>query len=199
YRDPAPVNGEDAVDQRYHVAPAIRRRQINRTSVETARDRRFGGPLRIDPITECAGVLLGKEPVDGYVDEVGVSVVRVQIGVGELLRLDHEMPVVGAGGAQPGEVDAVDGRAHLEDVQHLERGEALSGRGELKDVVTVVIRGYGLHPFRFELGEVLFRHHAAARLDLGDDGVRDLAPVKDVRTLALQQPQGAGEVRITNQ
>jgi hypothetical protein len=148
---------------------------------------------------ERCGVLLREQLLHGNVGELRICVVRVEVRVGELLRLDHEVPVVRAGRPEVGEVDTVRGRADLEDVEHLERREVLAGGRQLVDVIPVVAHGDGLDPLGLELGQVGPRHHTASCAHLGNDRVRDVALVGGIQSLLLDEPQRAREVGVTNE
>ncbi len=178
--DAASVDGEHAVDERYHVAPPVGRRQVDRPALDPTLRRRHRSVAHVDTVAERGRVRLREQLVHRDVREVRVGVVRLQVRVGELLGLDQEVPVVRVRRPQLGEAHAVRRRAHLEDVQHLERREALSGRRQLEDVVAVVVGGDRLDPLGLEVRQVGLGHHAAARLDLGDDRVGDRALVVSV-------------------
>ena len=88
--------------------------------------------------------------------------------------------------------------ARFEDVQHLERGEPLSGRRQLEHVVAMVVGGDRVDPFGLEVGEVARGHHAAVGLHLLDDRRGDVTLVERVAALLLDQSQGGREPRIAD-
>ena len=81
-----------------------------------------------------------KQLLDRHVGEHRVGVLRLEIRVGQLLRLDHVVPVLRIGRAERGEAGAELRHAHFEDVQHFQGRETLAGRRQFEDVVAVVVR-----------------------------------------------------------
>ena len=198
HRGPAAVHAEDAVHERHHVAPPIRGGQVDRAAVGAAGDRRLAGLVRIDPAAQAGRVRLREQLLDRNRPELRVAVLGLQVRVGELLRLDHQVPVHRVRGPELGEVVSQLRRAHLEDVQHLERGKALPGRRQLIDVVAVVVRGHRLHPLGLAFCQVLAGHHAAVRLDLLHDRLGDRALVERVLAFRLDEAQRLGEVGVAD-
>jgi hypothetical protein len=92
----------------------------------------------------------------------------------------------------------VHGRTDLEDVEHLERGEALSRRGQLEDVVAVIAGRNGLHPLGLELGqigEVITPPFAA----LWRRSRRRSLPRRTRRRRVLDQPERRARSRIADE
>ena len=87
-------------------------------------------------------------------------------------------------------------RKALQDVQHLQGGDALRVGRNLADRPAAVVGLDRLHPLGLEIGKVVERHRAALLVDDVDDGLRGGTLVVAVAPLFRDAPQGAREVGI---
>ena len=128
----------------------------------------------IDLGRPLAGVGGGQQALGRHVDEVGIGVVGVAVGVGQLHRLDDGVEVVGAVVAHRLQVEL------LQDVERLQQHRALAVEPVLVDgVVAVVSAGGRLDP-RVELGEVVELEGRAVLLQEGDHLLGDVALVEAI-------------------
>ena len=130
---PAAVLAIDAVNQRHHVAPAIRGRQIDRSAVR-AREAHsvFDAVSGLILLQSVSAYCLEISRLTGTAENFRIRVVGEQIGVRQLLSLDHKVPVHRVRRTQGGQTEAKLRHADLEDVQHLQRREPLPGGGSSK-------------------------------------------------------------------
>ena len=84
----------------------------------------------------------------------------------------------------------------FENVQHLQRGDALAVRRQLVDIVAAIVRRDRIDPGGGVLFEIDFAQIAAVGLHEGIDLVRDLAFVEGVAALSRDQPQAFSPGRI---
>ena len=77
----------------------------------------------------------------------------------------------------------------FENVQHLQRGDALAIGRQFKNVVTAVIRRDRVDPRAAVLFKIHFAQIPAVRVHEGIDLVRDLTSVESVATLLADQAQ----------
>ena len=117
----------------------------------------------------------------------------MEIGVGQLLGLNHQMPVRRIFGTQRGQVEPQSWDAYFEDVKHLEGGEALPWRRKLKHVIAVVVGRDRFNPFGFEGGEVIECHDSIVCLDLAHDRLGYFASIEAVPALLLDDAQCASQ------
>ena len=109
----------------------------------------------------------------------------------QLFCFNHQMPVLGIRRAERCQClpRHPERHARLEDAEHFIGCPRLRRRRQFDDVVAVIARVRALDPFALILGEILERHRAAERLGFRDDGLRDLAPIKRVGAVLLQEPK----------
>ena len=145
------------------------------------------GSIRAARVTGPALVEHGRH---GHLAKTLIADVPDQVGIGELLGLDHRVQ-------RAGRVEAeVAHRERLHQVEHDERGDALPVRRDLADLPAPIRRRDGLHPFDVEVGQVLRVHRAAARLEHGHDGLRRRAPVVAVASALGDSRERPGKVRV---
>ena len=125
------------------------------------------GLAGVDELHPFGGVLLRDEPVHRHVGELRVGVVLGPVLEGQFLRLDDEVDVLGGVRLQRTDVEV------LEEVQDLERGDALAVRGDLPDVPSAVAGAHRVDPGRLVVGQVFQGHDAAQLLRLRDDALGD--------------------------
>ena len=124
---------EDAIermDQRRRVAFAVDGGDVDGVAGQAAVGRDAVPRQRARRIHQGAalvGIVLGDQPLHRHVGEARVGDMAVAVVIGELLGLHHQMHAVG-----PEERLAVQ-LERLEQVQHLEHGEALGRRRRLVD------------------------------------------------------------------
>ena len=75
--------------------------------------------------------------------------------------------------------------AHLQNIQHLQGGEALPRGWQLKDIIAMIVCRHRLYPLRAIFRQIFMGHHAAVRLHLRYDGVGDGALIKSIASLLL--------------
>ena len=143
-----------------------------------------------DELGALLGVVLGVEPVDGDLGEVRIGVVAGAVFVGEALGFDLDVEGVGGLEAHAAQVEV------LEDVEHLQGGEALGVGGHGVDVDAAIVGDEGLDPLGVLVAEVVGGEPAADALEVGVDGLGDGAVVEGVAAAFGDEAIGAGEVGI---
>ena len=84
----------------------------------------------------------------------------------------------------------------LDDVEHLQGGEALGVGGHAVDVDAAIVGDEGLDPLGVMVAEVVGGEPAADALEVGVDGLGDGAVVEGVAAAFGDHAVGAGEVGI---
>ena len=196
-REPGPEAGVVALDQRDDVPLAVHHGQVDGVASPRGGDAGklrgldvAGGFLRVDQPRPRRRVLLGKKLLHRNAGEARIADVPEQVGVGELLRLDHRVQR-----ARRVKAPLADGEL-LEDVEHLQRGDALAVGRQLADLPAAVGGLDGLHPLGLELRQVLGRHHAAAFAHHGHDCLRRRTLVEAVATLLRDSPERPRQVGV---
>ena len=125
----------ERVDQRHGVAVCIDGGDVDRVAGQTAVGRDAvprDGPHRVHQPAPLVGVFLGDQAFHRYIGEARVGQMAVAVVIGELLGLHHEMHVVGT------QERLLVHLQRLEQVQHLQHGEALRRRGRFVDGDTAI-------------------------------------------------------------
>ena len=126
---------------------------------------------------------LAQQFFDRHLAEPRIADVAQHVGVGQLLRFDHDVQRVGT-------VEAVlPQRRRLHQVQHHQRGNALRVRSNLVDVPAAIRRLDRGHPLGLELGEIGTGKRAALLVGDGQDRVGGLASVKTIAAIRSDQSQ----------
>ena len=120
------------------------------------------------------GVLLRDQLGRGHGPEARIAEVALQVGIGQLLRLDLPVQRLGAGGR------IVRQRHRLHDVEHLERGHALAVRRQFVDLPAAIVGGDRLHPFGAEFAQIGRRHDAAQAVEGAQNRLGDGAAIVGV-------------------
>ena len=162
-----------ALDQGDDVSLGIRDGEEDGVAGSRGRDpgkvRRFdvgGRPARIDPAGALRDVPVGKQLLHRDMGEPRVAHVTEQVGVRELLRLDHRVQ-------RARRVEApFRQREPFQHPQHQKRGDALPVRRQLRHLPPPVRDLERIDPFRVEQGQVLGVHQPAMLPDDVDDGLR---------------------------
>ena len=136
------------------------------------------------------GVVLRVEPVDGDFGEVGIGVVAGAVFVGEALGFGHDVEGLRRLETHAAEIEV------LEDVEHLQSGEALGVGVHTADVDAAVVGDEGIEPLGLHVAEVFFGEPAADAFEVGIDSVGDGAFVEGVASAFGDQLIGTGEVGI---
>ena len=182
-----------ALDQRHDIAVAIDHRKINgvaRRYRGLARRGRAVGLAAIDQRGALARVALRDQPGRGRLREARVGHIAAQILVGQLLRFDLEVQVFQAGWR------VVEQGKRLEDVEHLQRRDALAVGRQLIHLPSAIFGGDRLDPFGLELRQV-FGGHLATQAGRGlQDGVRDVAFIKRGGALGGNQLIRRGQMPV---
>ncbi len=147
-------------------------------------------PRGVDALELTPPVLRRDDLPGRQMVEVGVSVPRHDVGVGELLGLDEVVQVLGRVVPHGAEVDVA------EDLDHLERGDPLAVGGQLVQPVVLVVGADRLDPRRGMVLEVLHRQEAVVLVGVCDDRLGDRPLVEGVAAVVGDQPEGAGHVRV---
>lgn len=87
----------------------------------------------------------------------------------------------------------------FQDVEHLQRRDALAVGWQLPHVITAVIGAHRLDPFALMAGHVLVTQVAAIGLEVGADGACDRPLVERVAAAVGDLLQGVGQVRVLPQ
>src|SRR5918993_1680546 len=176
-----------AVYERAAVAVGIHGAEVGRVPA----GRRLRGPLRgafrRDALAQARGVVLRDQAFRSGlrgVPERGVTYLVVQVLEGQLLRLDLEVDALRASASEGREIEA------LQDVQHLEGGDALAGRRDLVDRNALVFGRYRLDERRLVGGEVLFGQEPTGLPGRARDAGSDLTPVEGVGTVYRDGREG---------
>ena len=137
-----------------------------------------------------AGVVLGKQALDGDVNIVGVGDEGLAVNEGKLLGLHHQVDTFGGVAAEGFEVEPLD------QVQFLEEDMAAGvGRG-LVNGVAVVGGGNGVLPAGPAVSQVLQRQDTALFLAELDDGPGNFTLVKGLASAVDDSLEGAGQVSL---
>ena len=137
----------------------------------------IGGRLQVDQLGPLCGILLRDQLRDRQLAERRIGVELGPIGKGQLLGLDEQVKPLGTAGAHPADI------VRLDQVEHLQGGDALAVGRQFPDVVAAVVGRDRLDPFGRVIGQVLERHVAAVRLGIVDDLPGDLAAVERRRAV----------------
>ena len=182
---------EVALDQGHHIAVLIRDGKIDRVTrfeLRVPRRQALRRLRRRDQLASVCGILLRDEPLDRNVGEVHVGVEPRPILVGELLRFDEKMDVLGAAKAHRPNIES------LQDVEYLQGCDTLAARWQLVNVPAPVIRRHGRNPFGAVVREVLVAQQSALLRHESVDGFCDLAFIEHIAAtfgdhlVGLRQP-----------
>ena len=182
-----------ALDERDHVTLSVGRAQVDSVAVIDRWMSRVIGPARAGQIDELAapgGIVLRDQPFHRHLGEGRISVEFRAVLEHQLFGLDHHMKRGGALEPHRAQVES------LEDVQHLQRGDALAVGREFINVVPAIISGNRLDPRRGMVLEIGLAEPAAVGAHEAVNLVRDLAAIKGIATPVGQQLIGMGERRI---
>ena len=186
----APV---EAVYERAAVAFGVHGAEVGRVPA----GRRLRSPLRSafrrDALAQTRGVIFRDQAFRRglrVVPELGVTYLVVQVLEGQLLRLDFEVYALRARASQGGEIEA------LQDVQHLEGGDALAGRWDLVDPDALVFGGYRLDERRLVGREVFFGQESTGLPGGARDAGGDLTPVEGIGTVYRDGREGGREIHL---
>ena len=200
---------EERLNQRHDVALAVGDGQVDGVAkvaagqvlVDPRRLRRGAGePHRlvirrrtrgIDLLAPQRGVLFGDERLDdARRNGAGIGQIRRPIGERDPLRLDHQVQIRRRIVSERFEVEP------LQDVQHLERAEALRIWSELVHGVAAIVGRDRIEPFRGVVGEVARVEQAVALLHVGRNGRGDRALVERVASAACDLFERRREMRV---
>ena len=181
------------MDQRGRVALAIDGGDVDRVAGQAA----VGGDAvprqgagRVHQGAPLVGIGLGDQPLHRHVGEARVGEMAVAVVIGELLGLHHQMHVVGAEERLAVQVE------RLEQVQHLEHGEALGRRRRLVDRDVAIAALDRLAPARDLRLEIVAGEEAVVGVGAAHQLARHLAVVEAVPAVAGDRLERAREVGI---
>ena len=146
--------------------------------------------VRIDQGAARGCIVLRDEPLDGDGREGRIGIELRAILERELLRLEEQMQVLGAAPLERAEIEP------LEDVQHLQDGDALAVRRQLEHAPAAIRRRNRLDPLGAVRAKVLAAEIAAVAADALLDGGRDGAVVKPGAAFVRDQLVRAREPQI---
>ncbi len=102
------------------------------------------------------------------------------------------MPIIGAPRAKLAEFKA------LEQIEHLQHGDALPRRRDLPHVIATIIRACWLNPIAVMLGKVVERKVTASLLRIRDDPLRDISFVISISALLTKYAIGLASAGFLN-
>ena len=181
------------LDERHHVALGVCGAQIDGVAIlerGVAGVIGAGGAGGVDKPAPLGGVGLREQALQRNLGERRVGVELRAVLEGELLGLDQQVQGVGGAVAHLREVEA------FEDVEHLERGDALRVGRQLIDVVAAVIDGDGFDPGGLVVLEVGLAEKTAVGAHEGVDLIGDLALVEGVAALFRDQAERVRQRRV---
>ncbi len=174
--------GIGALDKRDHVAFIVGRGEVDGVRARGHPGlHAVGRPLGVDAFHPLRRVLLRDEPVDGHRRFCRVGVVDGTVLEGQLLRFDEQVQVFGGVRFQAGNVEV------FEQIQGLERGDALTVRRNLPHVIATVARAHRVDPVRRMLREITHFEEAALLLRGTHNPLGDFALVKHAPAFARHQ------------
>ena len=131
--------------------------------------------VQLDQRAALRRVVLREQRLQRNLRELRIGVVTRAVLERELLGLDEQVQVLGAAEAHGLEVVA------LEDVEHLQRRDALPVRRQLPHVVAAVVSGHRLDPFGAVRGQVGRGEVAAVGAHVGVDASARCRPCRTHR------------------
>ena len=181
------------MDQRDRVAGLVDHGDVDRVAGQAAVGGNAvprQGAVGIHQRAPFVGIGLGDQPFHRHVGEARVGEMAVAVVIGDLLGLHHEMHRVG-----PEERLFVQLEG-LQQVQHLEHGEALGRRRRLVDRHVAIAALDRLAPARRLRLEVVQREEAVVGVGVAHQLARHLAVVEAVPAVAGDGLQRAREIRV---
>ena len=182
-----------ALDERDHVAVVVGGGEID--GVALVGRRVAGGVLfaaRAGSISlrRSSAYLAESSSGNRRLLKCGVGVEPGPVLERELLGLDEPVQVVGT--AEAGSAEVVP----LEDLQHLQRGDALAVGRQLPHVVTAVVERSRVRPTRCGVRRGRRREEPAGVAHVGLDRAGDVAAIEGVATAAGDLLERVGEARV---
>ena len=138
----------------------------------------FRGVVRVDQLAALGRVAFREQTGERNLGESRIGIELRAIGPGDFLRFDHGVQCVGRIAPHRPQIES------FENVQDLQRGDALAVRRQFKNVVAAVICRDRIDPRAGMFFEIGFAQITAVRLHEGVDLVRDLAFVESVASLS---------------
>jgi hypothetical protein len=139
------------------------------------------------------GVALREQAGDRYRGDPRIGDVATDVGVGQLLGLDHDVQTAGGARSPLGEREA------LHQVEHQQRADPLRRRRQLPDRPAAIGRGDRLDPLGGERRQVGGGHPAAVSPGEAQDPGADLALVEGVSAVGGELPVRPRQVGIAEQ
>ncbi len=144
----------------------------------------------IDELATLGGVLLVEEPVQRDVDELRIGQPLIAVGESDLHGLYDVVVVVGRPFPPTPDIEA------FEQIQNLERGEALGGGWHLEGLVAAVCRADRIDPLGAVLGEVFGAQRRALRFERTADATGDVALVEGSGAVGRDRFERTGQVGL---
>lgn len=151
---------------------------------------RLGRLLHVDQLPSLRRVTLRDEFLDRNLPEGRVGVVLRAILERQLLRLQKQVRVLHAAEAVALHVKP------FEDVQHLERRDALGVRRQLPHLVAAIIRRHRIDPLGLVLRQIARREKPAVPFQELLDAPGRLAAIEAIATRARDSLHGQGQRNI---
>ena len=135
-------------------------------------------------------VVLGKQSFDWNLGKARISVVAIEIGVGQFHGFDFLVQLGCAKWAFGGS------RRHLHNVQHFERCHALAVGRKLIYRPIAIGDGDRFHPLWRKLSQIRRRYRPPKRLRRTENGLGNLSAVKRICALLSNQSQCLGQIMV---
>src|SRR6266567_5864297 len=186
--DAAAKAEREALDQRDDIPLFIGSAEVHRVALFLESSCKIGRCFfRVNALALLSGIVFAQELIDRYIDKVRVRNVAVAIGKSQLFRLEQDVQVWSRLVAKRFEIIAFD------DVQHLQRGNALCIRRKLVDIVAAIAGRDRSDPIRMVLLHILHTQNAATALHVFSDtlgqwaAIEGIAPFPGERAIRMSQ------------
>ena len=182
-----------ALNEADHVAFVIGRAHVNRVALIERRNPGvglFSCVTGIDQLLAIVRVTFRKQTGQRNFRERGIGIKFGAIRPDDFLRFDHGVQRVRRIAPHRAQIES------FENVQHLQRGDALAVRRQFEDIVAAIVRRDRIDPCRCMLLEIDFAQKTAILLHELVDLVRDLAFIKSVAPFLADQSQRFRQRRI---
>ena len=190
---PRPETAIITLDQRYHVTILIRNRQVDSIARTQTRMTRLDGPknlLGMEQLTALGCIFLRDQLCGGQFAELRIGVEAGSVLVCDLLCFDHQVQEVAR---------VVAHRRHvkiLQDVEHLQRRDALPIGRQLPHVIAAVIGRDRLDPGRGVRREILISNETPDALAEGIHCLGERTPIERIATVLRECFVRLGQIRI---
>ena len=182
------------LDQRDHHAVGIGGGEVDGVAfVEFGNDARLDaarGTFHRQQLAAFLRIGFRDQTRDRRVVERGIGVRRSAVGERDLFRFDEQMHVLGAAETVAFQI------VGFEQIEDLQRGDALPVRRQFPDVVTAIVGADRVDPFAGVRGHVLIAQETIVGIEIRIDAARDLALVERIAAAVRDLLQCIREIRI---